>query len=311
MRSEVAIRVEDGTTLSGFLHHAGDEPRPCIVLAHGFSGVKEQIDHYAAAFCEAGFTALVFDHRGFGSSEGTPRLEVDPYRQIADWRDVLTWAGALPQVDDAAGFGVWGSSYAGGLAAVVAADDSRVACVVSQIPNVSGHRNSRIMFTVTQRKELEKRLTADRAARLAGEPPAMIPVFSTDPAELSALPPAVHPRFIELSVEGAPNWKNEVTLRSLGHMMQFEPAGWFPFLAPKPWLMIVGHRDTCTFPELQLEAFESAAQPKKVVVHQGGHFQTYTAHFEETSAAARQWFAEHLRPSDDAARPRPGAAAGN
>jgi uncharacterized protein len=309
MRSEVTIRVEDGTTLSGYLHHQGNDPRPCIVLAHGFSGVKEQIDHYAASFCEAGFTALAYDHRGFGTSEGTPRLEVDPHQQIADWRDVLTWASGLPQVDEAAGFGVWGSSYAGGLAAVVGANDSRVVCVVSQIPNVSGHRNARTMFTVSQRQELEKRLAADRVARLAGEPPAMIPVFSPDANELCALPPAVHPRFIELSIEGAPTWKNEVTLRSVGHMMEFEPAGWLPFLTPKPWLMIVGRRDTCTFPEIQLEAFESAAQPKKVIVHQGGHFQTYTAHFEETSAIARQWFTDHLAPSEQSTRAPAGATA--
>jgi hypothetical protein len=66
--------------------------------------------------------------------------------------------------------------------------------------------------------------------------------------------------------------------------------------------MIVGRRDTCTFPEIQLEAFESAAQPKKVIVHQGGHFQTYTAHFEETSTIARQWFVDHLAPSDESTR---------
>jgi fermentation-respiration switch protein FrsA (DUF1100 family) len=299
MRSEVSIKVEDGTTLSGYLHTNGPEPRPCIVLAHGFSGVKEQIDPYAEAFCDAGFTAIVFDHRGFGTSEGTPRLEVDPHQQIADWRDVLTWAEQRPEVDEEVGFGVWGSSFAGGLAAVIGANDSRVVCVVSQIPNVSGHRNSRTMFSVMQRRELEQLLVKDRAARLAGEPPAMIPVFSSDPDELCALPPAVHPRFVELSIEGAPTWENEVTLRSVGHLMEFEPAGWIPYLSPKPWLMIAGRRDICTFPEIQLDAFESAAHPKHVIVHDGGHFQTYTAHFDETSKAATQWFLDHLRSSDD------------
>ncbi|MFG3023977.1 hypothetical protein ACGFZQ_36575 [Streptomyces sp. NPDC048254] len=30
--------------------------------------------------------ALAHDHRTFGSSGGTPRQDVDPWRQIADWR---------------------------------------------------------------------------------------------------------------------------------------------------------------------------------------------------------------------------------
>lgn len=294
MREDVEFQVEDGTTLRGYFHSGGDGPKPCIVLAHGFSGVKEQIDHYAAAFAAAGFASLVYDHRGFGTSDGTPRLEVDPYRQIEDWRDALSFAETLPGVDADAGFGVWGSSYAGGLAAVIGANDSRVRCVVSQIPNTSGHRNSREMFTRPQLKLIQNRLREDRQARRLGKEPAMIPVFSTEPEELCALPPVVHSRFIELSEQGAPEWKNQVTLRSVGHMIEFEPAGWFPYLSPKPWLMIVGRSDTTTFPEIQLEAFATAREPKHVVIHAGGHFQTYVAHFEETSKAATEWFLQHL-----------------
>jgi fermentation-respiration switch protein FrsA (DUF1100 family) len=122
----------------------------------------------------------------------------------------------------------------------------------------------------------------------------MIPVFSTDPAELCALPPLVSQRFIEFALETAPTWRNEVTLRSVEHLMEFEPAGWTPHVAPKALLMIVGARDECTFPEIQLDVFETARGPKKLVVHAGGHFDTYTDHFDETGTAARDWFAEHL-----------------
>ncbi|MFD9669122.1 alpha/beta hydrolase [Rhodococcus sp. NPDC059968] len=294
MREDIEFATEDGTVLRGYLHSSGTGPAPCIVMAHGFSGVKEQIDHYAAAFCSVGFTVLVYDHRGFGSSEGTPRLEVDPPQQIADWRDAITHAASLPQVDAERGFAIWGSSFAGGLAVVVGANDSRVRCVVSQIPNVSGHRNGREMFTIEQRREITELIHEDRKARLKGAAPAMIDVFGSDPDALCALPPVVHPRFIELSIEGAPSWKNEVTVRSVGHMIEFEPAGWIPHLSPKPWLMIVGREDNCTFPEIQLEAYASAREPKKVVIHPGGHFQTYTKHFEQTSRAATEWFVEHM-----------------
>src|SRR5206468_11270808 len=114
MRRDIELRTEDGTLLRGFVHTSGDGTGPGIVMAHGFSGVKEQIDHYAAFFAEAGFSVLLYDHRGFGESDGEPRLEVDPYRQISDWRDAISYAATLPDAEH--GLGIWGSSFAGGLA---------------------------------------------------------------------------------------------------------------------------------------------------------------------------------------------------
>ena len=294
MRRDTEFHTEDGAVLRGVLHTGNVERAPAIVMAHGFSGVKEQIDHYAAYFAEAGFAVLLYDHRGFGTSEGTPRLEVDPYHQLSDWRDAISYAESLSEVDPEAGIGIWGSSFAGGLAMVIGANDHRVRCVVAQLPNVSGHRNSARMFSIAEQNEIQIRLAADRIARRGGDEPAMVPVFSTDPNQLCALPPAVTQRFIELSAEAAPSWRNQVTLRSIQHMIEFEPAGWIPHVAPKPLLMIVGALDTCTFPEIQLDAFETARGPKRLVVHPGGHFQTYTKYFDETSRAARDWFIEHL-----------------
>src|SRR6266852_3193810 len=108
MRKDIEFKVEDGTLLRGYFHSSPRSPAPVIVMAHGFSGVKEQIDHYAAYFAEGGFSVLVHDHRGFGASEGTPRLEVDASRQQADWRDAITFALAQPEVDSASGVGLWG-----------------------------------------------------------------------------------------------------------------------------------------------------------------------------------------------------------
>ena len=51
--------------------------------------------------------------------------------------------------------------------------------------------------------------------------------------------------------------------------------------------------------------FAAAREPKRLFVHQGGHFDTYTAHFAETNEPARAWFAEHRRaaqPDEPAAR---------
>jgi len=121
----------------------------------------------------------------------------------------------------------------------------------------------------------------------------MIPVFGTGHDELSALPPAKSQRFMDHSL-ATPGWENRVTLRSVEHLAEFEAAGWAPHVGPRPLLMIVGAADDCTFPEIELDVFATAREPKKLVVHPGGHFQTYTEHFEQTSSAARDWFSEHL-----------------
>src|SRR5262245_4854421 len=116
MRKDIAFSAEDGTTLRGW--HYLPEKRsgrvPTIVMAHGFSAVKEMyLDSFAEVFAAAGLAALVFDNRNFGASDGTPRQEIDPWRQVRDYRDAITFAETLPETD-ATRLGVWGSSYSGG-----------------------------------------------------------------------------------------------------------------------------------------------------------------------------------------------------
>ena len=108
-------------------------------MAHGYSAVKEMyLDRFAEVFAEAGIGAVVFDNRNFGASDGQPRQEIDPWQQIRDYRDAITWASDLPEVD-AERIGIWGSSYSGAHVLVVGATDRRVKCVVAQVPLISGH----------------------------------------------------------------------------------------------------------------------------------------------------------------------------
>jgi uncharacterized protein len=109
MRRKVDFSTEDRTTLRGYVHSSGSDARPGIVTCHGFGGVKSHIDHYAALFAEAGLAVFLYDHRGFGTFDGAPRQEVDPYRQLADWRDAITFAESQPEFDAERGLGVWGS----------------------------------------------------------------------------------------------------------------------------------------------------------------------------------------------------------
>jgi len=141
-RRDIAFDAE-GVTLRGWFYPAeGAAGRaPTVVMAHGFSAVKEMyLDVFAEVFAAAGLNALVFDNRNFGASDGEPRQEIDPWQQVRDYRHAITHAGTLDDVDSTR-IGVWGSSYSGGHVLVLGAIDRRVKAVVAQVPLVSGSAN--------------------------------------------------------------------------------------------------------------------------------------------------------------------------
>ena len=192
MRTNIAFKATDGTTLRGW-HYLPDGAgkHPTIVMAHGFSAVKEMyLGKYAEAFAQAGFASLVYDKRNFGASDGEPRQEIDPWLQIRDYSDAITFARNLEQTD-ADRIGIWGSSYSGGHVLAVAAIDRRVKCVVSQVPVISGWQNFRRLVRADFLAPLRAGLHADRDSRAAGRPPAMLPFVAEDPMSPSASPPLI------------------------------------------------------------------------------------------------------------------------
>ncbi len=61
----------DGTTLRGWFYTPANAtgPVPTIVMAHGWSAVKEMwLDKYAEEFANAGMAAVVYDNRNFGAT---------------------------------------------------------------------------------------------------------------------------------------------------------------------------------------------------------------------------------------------------
>jgi dienelactone hydrolase len=79
---------------------AAQGPSPVVVLAHGWTGVREQrLDAHAERFAAAGLAALVFDYRHFGASSGQPRQLLDIKRQLADWAAAVASVRARPELD--------------------------------------------------------------------------------------------------------------------------------------------------------------------------------------------------------------------
>jgi len=135
----------DGDRCAAWLYPSGSGATPpAIVMAHGLTGTRrDRLGPFAERFAKAGITALVFDHRGFGDSEGEPDLFA-PRRQLEDWAAAIGHARRLDRVDPTR-IATFGSSMGGGNALAAAATDPEVAAAISQVPFLTmaqAHRSS-------------------------------------------------------------------------------------------------------------------------------------------------------------------------
>jgi fermentation-respiration switch protein FrsA (DUF1100 family) len=271
----------------------GPGPHPAITMAHGYAGVKEHgLEPFAQAFADDGFVVLVHDHRSFGTSDGEPRQDVDPWRQIADWRRAISFLENRPEVDPRR-IGLWGTSYAGGHAIVLGATDRRLRCVVAQVPMISGYEAGLRRIAPDGVAALEDALAEDERVQARGEPPRYQSIVSADPAV-----PAFHraPDAIDFYRQPIPEgvWENAVTVRSTRAARMYEPGVWITRVSPAPLLMVVALNDIIALTDLALAAYERALEPKRLELIPGGHFDPYRSRFTQASDAARAWFREHL-----------------
>lgn len=134
--------LSNNINISGNMYIPGltnDEKLPGIILCQGFAGTKEMLlPAYAEKFAEAGYIALTFDYRGFGKSAGEPGRLV-PSLQIEDAKNAITYLSSLDNID-ANRIGLWGTSYGGANAIVVASENKRIKCLCVQLTFGDGER---------------------------------------------------------------------------------------------------------------------------------------------------------------------------
>jgi uncharacterized protein len=263
-----------GATLRGWLYQPDAPFAPAIVMAHGFSATRSMtIDKYAEAFYSAGLAVLLYDHRGFGASDGDPRAQVNPWVQVRGYIDAVAFTSGLDGIDPNR-IAVWGDSLSGGVACVAAAVDDRISAVVAQVPAFgekasSSDRDSKLFYAL-------------RAAALSpdvlsfGQPVVgPVPVVSADQIrQPSALKPLSAFRwFTEYGGRIDSNWANNVTL-ALGD----KPMAWQPGLCASylnvPVLMLVSPQDEMARanPSATRAVFDAIHSPKEWYSIGGGHF---------------------------------------
>lgn len=287
MESRDIAFSSDGVQLRGWLATPAKRSGaqlPLVIATHGLSGIIDlDLRHYAAAFTAAGFACLAYDHRNWGRSAGEPRGESDPWRQVADLREAISFARTLPEIDPDR-IGLWGTSYAGGHVMTVTALDRRVRATVSQVPLISGSRTFDAWVPAAKREKFLARLAADRDARHRGE------AAATSPA---ALPDSETHEWVRHS-DVAGRYDNALTIRSFDLIRTYEPIDFAPRVAPTPLLMIVAGNDVQTPTAWQHEAFALMGEPKQLVEIDCRHYDVYMDHLDAAAAAATAWYTRHL-----------------
>lgn len=128
---DIAIRTDDDETLGAWWLPAPDA-RGAVLLLHGNAGNISHRIEYARMFRELGYSTLLVDYRGYGTSTGTPS-EAGTYRDAsASWHWLTESRGV-----DARDIVVFGESLGGAVACWLAQQHSpRVLVLASTFTSV-------------------------------------------------------------------------------------------------------------------------------------------------------------------------------
>lgn len=302
MREEIEF-TSDGQTLRGWLYQPKESqgPVPAVVLAGGWCYVRELVmPHYAESFAQAGFAALVFDYKNLGVSDGDIRQHLDPWAQIRDYQNALSYLESRSEIDSTR-LGAWGISYSGGHVLILGAIDPRVQSIVSQIPVVDGYRNMRRVHGTLGYRELWATILEDRRLRYLNPADRLyIPHATAEPhADLSTWPfPETFHTFMDLKASEAPLYENRSTVESVDLLLNYDVMPFVKRLYNTPTLMIVAEGDDLTLWDLEIDAYNALPVSDKqlVVLDHTSHMTLYSdqTKLQRAADAATKWFEQTL-----------------
>ena len=126
----VRFQATDGVHLEGW-KIPGELGRPWIMMCHGAGANRSDLLDMAAGLHGAGFSLLLFDFRGHGTSRG--RVISFGWHEQHDVEGALAFLGQQPDVP-AKPYGIYGISMGGAVALMVAAHDERIGAVAVDSP---------------------------------------------------------------------------------------------------------------------------------------------------------------------------------
>lgn len=228
-------------------------------------GVPDAAEH----FQRTGLTALIYDPRSTGLSDGQPRNEIDPVKQVEDMSDAATFLSGLPTVDPYK-IGFWGMSFGAAVSLCAASLDRRAKFVIAVCPLTD------FEYSLEKRPQILAKCIKDRVSQAKGNAPFYLPMV-TEKGENPAGFGQVNDRernakLVKAGKELAPNHVNRTTLQSYSKIFMWQPISLWRHLSPTPAMFIIPESDTLSPAEAQLHHFGNLSHPKRLHVEPGvGH----------------------------------------
>jgi pimeloyl-ACP methyl ester carboxylesterase len=247
-KEDVEFKTFDGLTLRGWLF-PGPPRGPAIIMTPGFNLTKDMIIFEAGQYMNAaGFTVLGYDPRCIGTSDGMPRNDNQPLKNMEDYHDALTYLKVHRRdLVDPDRIAYWGYSFSGAIALCAAALDKRAKAVVACAATT--------FWEFTKWKQVLAKCMKDRESQLAGNAPMYLPLLT----ETGEQPAGLGVGFQKEDVLGIitrhaaiePTFIPRTTLQTYYNIAAFRPMALMGFVDPTPVLMMTGENDEISPPELQ------------------------------------------------------------
>jgi dienelactone hydrolase len=290
-RHDVTFDSNGDTCAAWLFLPEGVERPPVVILGHGLGATREmRLDAFAERFAEAGIAAMAFTYRHFGDSTGQPRQLLSIKRQLADWDAAIAHVKARPDVDGRR-IAVWGSSFGGGHAIIVASRHPELRAAVSQCPFTDGIASARALGPIGTMRILPT-VAGDVVAKALGKEPVLLKLAGAPGEKALMTAPDALPGYLTLVPEDG-TFVNEVAARVAPTITWHRP-GRAAKNIKMPILFCICDHDSVTPPEETL-AYARTAPRGEIKTYDAGHFDIYLGEpFETVVADQTEFLARHL-----------------
>jgi dienelactone hydrolase len=292
-RHDVAFESAGDNCAAWLFVPDGVERPPVVILGHGLGGTREMgLDAYAERFAQAGVAALAFTYRHFGDSGGRPRQLLSINRQLADWEAAIAHVKARRDVDGSR-IAIWGSSFGGGHAIIIASRHPELRAAVAQCPFTDGLASARALGPVST-LQLLATSARDVLAKVMGRDPVLLTVAGAQGDKALMTAPDALPGYLALVPEGA-NFVNGVAARVAPMITWHRPGKKVKDVA-MPILFCICDHDSVAPPEETI-AYARTAPKGEIKTYDAGHFDIYLGEpFEAVVADQTEFLTRHLKP---------------
>ena len=268
--------ISENVILRGRWYSAQDKlEAPCIIMCHGTSAtITMCLSDYASEFQKRGFNVFLFDHAGFGRSDGKERHTINPWVQAKGIADAVSFVKTSNDHHNGKII-LWGDSFAGMLVLTAGAVVEGLTGIVSftascglQILNFENPKQDFKIF-----KAIFDEGNFDQLEDFSRDGP-MAVVSADQEINASLLTPIqAFKWFIDQGGKFNSGWENRVTRVIPQTEVPLTPLLTAPFITA-PVLMMVGKDDEMPLisRDVQIEVYDRIESDKELYEIDGGHF---------------------------------------